>query len=67
MAKSSVGIINRNIHSSLIDALDDLYSLNDLHKASGGHQNNNKPVHFLKNKQTQYIIDQITNSYHCLN
>ncbi|TKF73405.1 KilA-N domain-containing protein [Vibrio sp. F13] len=52
---------NLTIFSKDIRVLDDLYSLNDLHKVSGGHQNH-KPVHFLKNKQTQDIIEEIEQS-----
>ncbi|TFH89485.1 KilA-N domain-containing protein [Vibrio ouci] len=57
------------ILSKNIRLLDNLYSLNDLHKASGGLQNH-KPIHFLKNKQTQELINEIEqskNSYFAVN
>ncbi|PAU37750.1 hypothetical protein CKF94_12045 [Vibrio coralliilyticus] len=60
---------NVTILSKDIRLLDNLYSLNDLHKASGGLQNH-KPIHFLKNKQTQELINEIEqskNSYFAVN
>ncbi|PNH90231.1 hypothetical protein C1M56_02910 [Vibrio diazotrophicus] len=52
---------NLTILSNDIRLFDGLYSLNDLHKASGGKQTH-KPVHFLKNKQTQELVDEIEQS-----
>lgn len=60
---------NLTILSKNVRLLNNLYSLNDLHRASGGLQNH-KPIDFLKNKQTQELIneiDQSKNSYFAVN
>ena len=42
-----------------IRQFDNLYSLNDLHKASGG-ENRHKPSLWLQNQQTSDLIDEIS-------
>ena len=49
-------IVNKDIRT-----LDNLYSLNDLHKASGGH-NRHRPSIFIKNQQTQELVNEIEQS-----
>ncbi|MDH5933983.1 KilA-N domain-containing protein [Vibrio splendidus] len=52
---------NLTIFSKDIRTLDNLYSLNDLHKASGGH-NRHRPSIFIKNQQTQELVNEIEQS-----
>ncbi|MGR5558882.1 KilA-N domain-containing protein [Vibrio fortis] len=52
---------NLTILSKDIRTLDNLYSLNDLHKASGGH-NRHRPSIFIKNQQTQELVNKIEQS-----
>lgn len=49
---------NLTILNSSIRQLDNLYSLTDLHRASGGKQKH-KPVLFLSNQQTKELISEI--------
>ena len=49
---------NLTILNSSIRQLDNLYSLTDLHRASGGKQKH-KPVLFLSNQQTRELISEI--------
>jgi hypothetical protein len=48
------------IAGNLIHFKDGLYSLNDLHKSSGGLAKN-KPIHFTSNDQTQALIKELEN------
>ncbi|MER2495723.1 KilA-N domain-containing protein [Vibrio neptunius] len=52
---------NLIILSKDIRVIDNLYSLNDLHKASGG-LNRHRPSLFIKNQQTQELINEIEQS-----
>ena len=47
---SSLTVLNHEIHQ-----VDNLYSLNDLHKASGGAEKH-KPSNFLRNEETIDLI-----------
>lgn len=46
------------IDDNAIRVIDGLYSLNDLHKASGGEEKN-KPKFWLENKQTQELVQEL--------
>lgn len=52
---------NLTIFSKEIRTLDGLYSLNDLHKASGGAKKH-QPALFIKNQSTQNLIAEIEHS-----
>ncbi|AXM45597.1 KilA-N domain-containing protein, partial [Dichelobacter nodosus] len=47
-----------SILNKAINVFENLYSLNDLHKASGG-ANKDRPTFFLQNKETQALIAEI--------
>lgn len=49
------------IDDNAIRVIDGLYSLNDLHKASGGLEKN-RPAMFLRLKQTQDLIQELSSS-----
>lgn len=49
---------NLTILNSSIRTLDNLYSLNDLHLVSGNDPKH-RPTYFIKNQQTQELIDEI--------
>lgn len=50
---SSLTVLNHEIHQ-----VDNLYSLNDLHKASGGAAKH-KPSNFLRNQETKDLVEEI--------
>ena len=50
---SSLTVLNHEIHQ-----VDSLYSLNDLHKASGG-QDKHRPAFFLRNQETKDLVAEI--------
>lgn len=52
---------NLTIVSKEIRSVDGLYSLNDLHKASGG-KKNHQPANFIRQSTTQELIQEIDSS-----
>ena len=50
---TSLTVLNHEIHQ-----VDNLYSLNDLHKASGGAEKH-KPSNFLRNQETKDLVEEI--------
>lgn len=50
---TSLTVLNHEIHQ-----VDNLYSLNDLHKASGG-ADKHKPSNFLRNQETKDLVEEI--------
>ncbi|STY93393.1 KilA-N domain-containing protein [Moraxella bovis] len=60
-------MLSLTILDQKINVVDDLYSLNDLHKSSGG-ANKHKPSYFMSNQETKDFIQELDsqniNAYH---
>ena len=50
---TSLTVLNHEIHQ-----VDSLYSLNDLHKASGG-QDKHRPAFFVRNQEVKELANEI--------
>lgn len=58
MSSLTVNALQITILDHIVSTIDGLYSLNDLHKASGG-KAKHKPAFFLRNEQTKEIVTEL--------
>lgn len=59
---TALSIPQFTIADTIISIVDGLYSLNDLHKASGG-EAKHKPSNFMRNEETKAMISEIESEY----
>lgn len=50
------------ILDNVVNAIDGLYSLNDLHKASGN-EKKHQPAFFMRNKETKELVEELKSEY----
>lgn len=65
---NAIAVTNQTftIAETVINMVDGLYSLNDLHKASGN-ESKHQPAFFMRNQETKELIEEIERSANSLN